>query len=130
MPSHITIPELQDLQEQFMKENPTGDSLELAEFMFNAGYEAGEQGGLGEANFRDPDSDPDGVETYYQPNGYYDDGTNIDSGDVPEGLFSHQVFRTWQDCKQWLLDHGYDPGEWNIVEYHGDDIEDHEYIEP
>ena len=53
MASHITIPKLQDLLERFMKEHPYGDSLDLAEFMFNAGFEAGEQGGYGEANFAD-----------------------------------------------------------------------------
>lgn len=52
MPSHITNSQVQDLLERFMRENPTGDTFELAEYMFNKGFEAGEQGGLDETNFR------------------------------------------------------------------------------
>jgi len=37
--SHITNERLEDLLEQFMHENPYGDSRELAEFMFNQGFE-------------------------------------------------------------------------------------------
>ena len=39
--SHITSERLEDLLEQFMHENPYGDSRELAEFMFNQGWESG-----------------------------------------------------------------------------------------
>lgn len=52
MPSHITNSQVQDLLERFMLENPTGDTFELAEFMFNKGFEAGEQGDLDKTNFR------------------------------------------------------------------------------
>lgn len=134
MQNHITIPELQDLMERFAQEYPYGDSFDLAEFMFNAGFEAGEQGGLDNVNFEDPDKTPDSgtddTETYFQPMSYMDDGTNLEYGDIPEGMFSHQVFRSEEDCEQWLADHGYDPGDWVIKEYHGDDIEEHVYIEP
>jgi len=37
--SHITNERLEDLLEQFMRENPYGDTRELAEFMFNQGWE-------------------------------------------------------------------------------------------
>ena len=37
--SHINSQRLEDLLEQFMHENPYGDTRELAEFMFNAGFE-------------------------------------------------------------------------------------------
>lgn len=51
MPNHITNNQVQDLLERFMRENPTGDTFELVEYMFNKGFEAGEQGGLDETNF-------------------------------------------------------------------------------
>ena len=141
MPSHITIPELQDLLERFMKENPYGDSLELAEFMYNAGHEAGEKGATGGTESSEPDkgaekdaeteknSEPE-RETYYQPVSYSDDGTNLAYGDIPWELFSFQVFRTEEDCMQWLREHGYEPGDWVIFEYHDNEIEDHAYIDP
>ena len=39
--THISNERLEDLLEQFMHENPYGDSRELAEFMFNQGWEPG-----------------------------------------------------------------------------------------
>jgi len=39
--SHINSERLEELIERFMHENPYGDSRELAEFMFNQGWEAG-----------------------------------------------------------------------------------------
>lgn len=39
--NHISSERLEDLLEQFMHENPYGDSRELAEFMFNQGWESG-----------------------------------------------------------------------------------------
>ena len=39
--SHISNERLEALLEQFMHENPYGDSRELAEFMFNQGWESG-----------------------------------------------------------------------------------------
>lgn len=41
MENHITNTELQDLMEQFLHENPYGDSFDLARFMYNAGHEKG-----------------------------------------------------------------------------------------
>ena len=51
MHDHITNSDLQDLIEEFMRENPYGDTLDLALYMYNHGFEAGEQGGLDETNF-------------------------------------------------------------------------------
>lgn len=39
--SHISSERLEALLEQFMQENPYGDSRELAEFMYNQGWESG-----------------------------------------------------------------------------------------
>ena len=44
MNEHITNNDLQDLMEKFLAENPYADSFELARFMYNTGYEAGESG--------------------------------------------------------------------------------------
>lgn len=41
MENHIHSVELETLIEQFMHENPTGDSRELANYMYNKGFEAG-----------------------------------------------------------------------------------------
>ena len=41
MEEHITNTEVQDLLEQFVKENPFGNTFELAKWFFNKGYEAG-----------------------------------------------------------------------------------------
>lgn len=38
---HITNTELEALMEQFLHEHPYGDSLDLARFMFNHGYDKG-----------------------------------------------------------------------------------------
>lgn len=38
MEEHITNTEVQDLLEQFVKENPFGDTFELAKWFFNRGY--------------------------------------------------------------------------------------------
>lgn len=62
--------------------------------------------------------------TYYQPQAYYDDGTNINYGAIPEELSSFQVFRTREDCEEWLRNNGYEPGDFVINEYQDDDIED------
>ena len=61
---------------------------------------------------------------YYQPISYSDDGTNINLGDTPEELFSFQAFISREDCERWLENHGYNPGDFSIVEYHDDDIEE------
>lgn len=62
--------------------------------------------------------------TYYQPEAYYDDGTNIDYGPLPEELFSFQAFPTREECEEWLKNNGYEPGDFCISEYEDDDIED------
>ena len=61
---------------------------------------------------------------YYQPLRYSDDGTNIDYGNMPEELHSFDAFRTESDCREWLENNGYEPGEFVIVQYKNDDIED------
>ena len=48
MESHITYGELQDLMEKFMDENPYGDSIELARFMYDAGFNVGLRKGFTE----------------------------------------------------------------------------------
>lgn len=63
------------------------------------------------------------TKTYYQPYGYYDDGTNIEYGDIPEELCSFQAFATIEDCEEWLENNDYDPADFNIHEYHDEDIE-------
>lgn len=65
---------------------------------------------------------------YYQPEQYYDDGTNIDYVLPPE-LNSFEVFRTREECEIWLERHGYDPRDFIINEYDGDDIEEPTFIE-
>lgn len=62
--------------------------------------------------------------TYFQPDRYSDDGTNIEYGGMPEELFSFQAFRTKEECTGWLINHGYSPEDFVIHEYHNNDIED------
>lgn len=62
--------------------------------------------------------------TYYQPEAYNDDGTNIDYGELPEGLFSFQAFPTRKECEEWLMENGYNAADFVIHEYHDNDIED------
>ena len=62
--------------------------------------------------------------TYYQPCDYSDNGTDIRWGEIPEGLFSFQVFLTQNEAEMWLEEHGYDVERFAILEYHDDDIED------
>jgi len=62
--------------------------------------------------------------TYYQPQAYYDDGTNINYGALPEELLSFQAFPTREECEEWLKNNGYNPGDFCIFEYQDDDIED------
>ena len=62
--------------------------------------------------------------TYYQPEYYSDDSTNIEYGGLPDGLFSFQAFPTREECEEWLKNNNYWPGDFVIHEYHDDDIED------
>lgn len=61
--------------------------------------------------------------TYYQPDRYSDDGTNVEWLGMPEGLFSFQAFRSEEECIAWLENNGYEPGDFTIHEYQNDDIE-------
>ena len=61
--------------------------------------------------------------TYYQPEWYHDDGTSIDYGGTPDELFSFQAFRTEEECRDWLINHDYNPGDFVIHEYCDDEIE-------
>lgn len=60
---------------------------------------------------------------YFQPEWYHDDDTNIDYGGIPDELFSFQAFRTEEECREWLINHDYNPDEFVIHEYCNDDIE-------
>lgn len=40
--------------------------------------------------------------TYYQPELYFDDGTNI-GWNLPKELYSFQVFKTYEDAYNWLF---------------------------
>ena len=62
--------------------------------------------------------------TYYQPEWYHDDGTNISYGATPEELASFEAFPTREECEAWLQNNGYNPGDFCINEYHDDDIEE------
>lgn len=61
--------------------------------------------------------------TYFQPISYFDDGTNIEYGEVPEELNSFDAFETREDCEEWLDMHDYDASSFAIIEYHDNDIE-------
>lgn len=61
---------------------------------------------------------------YFQPEWYHDDDTNIEYGGMPDELFSFQAFQTEEECRQWLINHDYNPGDFCIHEYCNDDIED------
>jgi hypothetical protein len=61
--------------------------------------------------------------TYYQPDRYSDDGTNVEYLGMPEGLFSFQAFLSEEACIAWLENNGYEPGDFTIHEYSDDDIE-------
>ena len=67
--------------------------------------------------------------TYYQPDLYYDDGTNVEWLGMPENLFSFQAFRSEKECIAWLENNGYEPGDFTIHEYCDDEIEGVEIID-
>ena len=66
--------------------------------------------------------------TYYQPEVYSDDGTNI-VWVFPEELFSFQVFETEEDCLEFMENCGYDVKDVVVHEYHDDDIEEPTFID-
>ena len=61
---------------------------------------------------------------YYQPFVYFDDGTNIEYGDMPQELYSFEVFESEEDCRNWLINNDYNPEDFAIIEYDEDDIEE------
>lgn len=61
---------------------------------------------------------------YFQPEWYKDDDTNIEYGGMPDELYSFQAFQTEEECRQWLINHDYNPDEFVIHEYCNDDIEE------
>ncbi len=64
------------------------------------------------------------MKTYYQPLHYYNAGTEDEYSDIPDGLWDFQAFNTKEEADQWLINHGYDILQFDIHEYHDDDIED------
>ena len=53
--------------------------------------------------------------TYYQP--------TPQGVEWPEELYSWQVFKTYEDAYNWLVQNDYEPEDFTIDEYHDDDIE-------
>ena len=64
----------------------------------------------------------------YQPYIYQDDGTNI-GWNLPDGLFSWQVFSSEDEAEWWLVENGYDPDDCVIEDYDEEDIEDLQIID-
>jgi len=64
------------------------------------------------------------MRTYYQPIKHilYDNNEEID--ELPKELFSFQAFRFPEEADLWLLEHGYEPMEFDIHMYYDDQIED------
>lgn len=58
---------------------------------------------------------------YYQPQ-MVEEKRITDHG-LPSELFSWQVFTSYTTCEEWLKEHDYDPADFVINEYTGDDIE-------
>lgn len=64
----------------------------------------------------------------YQPLYYFDDGTNIEYGNLPDKLDRFQFFETKKACRDWLSENGYNPADFIIYGYDEDDIEKYEII--
>lgn len=60
--------------------------------------------------------------TYYQPELYTDDGTNID-WNLPQELHSFQVFLTKEDVEIFMEHLNYSSDEYTIMEYHDYEID-------
>ena len=56
------------------------------------------------------------ISTYYQP--------QLNTGDIPDELHSFQAFVTAEDADAFMKVNGYSADQYEIVEYHDDDIED------
>ena len=61
---------------------------------------------------------------YYRPSYYFDDDTNIGWGGAPEELAENEVFESKEDCREWLVDNGYDPRDYAIEEVDADDFDE------
>lgn len=62
----------------------------------------------------------EGPYRYYQPE--YKVPVNDET--LPDGLFSFQAFRTYDEAVIWLRNYGYNPDDFNIQEYTDNDIEE------
>lgn len=57
------------------------------------------------------------IKTYYQPE-------YKDKGGLPKGLASFMAFKSQDDCKLWLKKNSFNPEDFQVLEYHDQDIED------
>lgn len=48
---------------------------------------------------------------------------------IPREMYSWQVFRSREDAVKWLIGFAYEPAEFDIIEYEGDEIEDYVIID-
>lgn len=58
---------------------------------------------------------------YYQP--VYKDADGNPTCNMPEELWSFQVFLSEEECRDWLWQHDYDDEQFEILEFCNDDIE-------
>ena len=65
---------------------------------------------------------------YYQPELYFDDGTNI-GWQLPEELNSCEVFSSKEAAEDWLSENGYDNFDYIIHEYQYDGISEITFLE-
>lgn len=48
---------------------------------------------------------------------------------IPQELYSWQVFLSKEDAKKWLIGFGYNPADFDIMEYEDNEIEDNVIID-
>lgn len=60
-------------------------------------------------------------ELYFQPE-------HKVTGELPEELYSFQVFHSYDEAVLWLVNNGYKSTDFYIKDYQNDDIEDHNYV--